>query len=598
MPSSRGARSGQAAAKTAHPGVLGYDRGAPPRREAAAGVTGVSESTSTMELPTRASERGSCGVLAQKTAALLACLLLPAWAWAAPADGTGDATANAVESATPAPGKPEPAVLRSILVGSKRGKVKVFAHIIDLDTGAEVLALDADVAAYPASVAKLFSTAAAVQTLQPDEKLKTRVLVGGRNGERAATLALVGGGDPSLSARDLANLADAVAKAGIRRVDTLIIDHTLFDDALPLGFGEKQTDANYRAPIDALMVEGGAVAFAVHPGAKPGDPVTVEVSPSSPAVQVVNQAATVAGRKMALSMFTRPAGKFTEIVVQGTVGAQRGVVGAGRKRVADAGFFAGELFRRQLDDRAISVGATSYKAAGEGLHELAVHESEAADALIRHCNKTSHNQYAETLFKLVGARRQGAPATAAKANAGVRAALAGIGVDFDKLTLGNGSGLYHADRFPPRQVTNLLRGMDRGPNGARFRDTLAIAGVDGTLRGRLRGTATRGKVFAKTGTLDDVTGLAGYALGASGRYAFAMFFNDVAGSANAWRRVHDRVLEALMEPDSARKPAPSAAVAGPGAARPAAKATAGSRRPAKRPAATHSAAKSGRTRRR
>ncbi len=518
-------------------------------------------------------------------------------AGAAPRSG-GEPVADASASATASTAKPDPATLRAILIGSKRGKVKVFAHIINLDTGAEVLALDADTPAYPASVAKLFATAAAVQTLQPDETLKTRVLVGGRSGDRAATVALVGGGDPSLSARDLANLAEAVAKAGIRRVDTLVIDHTLFDDALPVGFNEKQTDANYRAPIDALMVEGGAVAFAVRPGSKPGDPVTVEVSPSSPAVRIVNQAATAAGRKMALSMFTRPAGKVTEIVVQGTLGAQRGVVGAGRKRVADAGFFAGELFRRQLEDRAVVVGTTSYKAAGDGLQELAVHASEPADALIRHCNKTSHNQYAEALFKLVGARRQGAPATAAKATAGVREALGGIGVDFDKLTLGNGSGLYHADRFPPRQVTNLLRGMAQAANGPRFRDTLAIAGVDGTLRGRLRGTATRGKVFAKTGTLDDVTGLAGYAMGATGRYAFAMFFNDVAGSASAWRRVHDRVLEALMDPGSARAPTPSAAGAETGAAKPAAKASASKRRPTKRPAAKRPAGKTSRARRR
>ena len=509
----------------------------------------------------------------------------------------GEVESSAVIAAV-SPKQPDPAVLRAILLGSKRGKVKIFAHIINLDTGAELLAIDADTPAYPASVAKLFATSAAVQTLQPDEKLKTRVLVGGRNGERASTLALVGGGDPSLSARDLGRLADAVAKAGIRRVDTLIIDHTLFDDALPVGFNEKQTDANYRAPIDALMVEGGAVAFAVRPGAKPGDPVSIEVSPSSPAVRIVDQASTVAGRKMALSMFTRPAGKFTEIVVQGTLGVQRGVVGAGRKRVADAGFFAGELFRRQLEDRAIVVGATSYKTAGDGLSELAVHLSDAADALIRHCNKTSHNQYAETLFKLVGARRLGAPGTATKATAGVREALAGLGIDFDKLTLGNGSGLYHADRFPPRQVTNLLRGMDKSANGPRFRDTLAIAGVDGTLRGRLRGTATRGKVFAKTGTLDDVTGLAGYALGPNGRYAFAMFFNDVAGSASAWRRVHDRVLEALMDPDSARKSTSSAAAAGAGAAKPAAKASTGKRGPAKRPPAKRPASTSGRARRR
>ena len=467
-----------------------------------------------------------------------------------PAAGEAKHTAPPQAAAAPRGGKPDPARIRQILLDARRGKVKVYAHIIDLDTGAELVDVGADQKAYPASVAKLFPTAASTRALPADETLVTRVLQSGRKQERVGRLAIVGAGDPSLTTNDLGALADAVAAAGVRQVDLLVIDHTLFDDKLPQGFDEKATDANYRAPIDALMVDGGAVAFAVRPGPTPGAPVVVQVTPPSPAVQVVNQATTVKGNAFQLSMLTRPAGKVTEVVVQGSLGHKRGVVGAGRKRVADAGFFAGELFRLQLQNRGVKVGATRYEAAGGGMEVLAQHASGRLESLIARCNKTSNNQYAEALFKLVGARRRPPPATSASALAAAVEVLGPVGVDFSKLDLGNGSGLYHANRFPPRQVTQLLRGMAATPEGPRFQASLAIGGVDGTLRGRLGGAATRGKGFAKTGTLDDVSGLAGYALGPSGRWAFAMFFNDIAGSAGVYRAVADRVLVALLDPDS------------------------------------------------
>ncbi len=491
-----------------------------------------------------------------------AALLL--WALVTPTSAEGQARprfqpggAGEVRSATPpaaataeASAKPDPARIRQILLDAKRGKVKVYAHFVDLDTGAELIDVSADQKAYPASVAKLFPTAAATRALPPDETLVTRVLQSNRKQERVGRLAIVGAGDPSLTTRDLGALADAVAAAGVRQVDVLVIDHTLFDDKLPQGFAEKATDANSRAPIDALMVDGGAVAFAVRPGAAPGAPVVVQVTPPSPAVQVVNQATTVKGNAFQLSMLTRPAGRVTEVVVQGSLGHKRGVVGAGRKRVADAGFFAGELFRLQLQNRGVQVATTRYEAAGAGMEALTQHASERLETLIARCNKTSNNQYAEALFKLVGARRRAPPATAATALAATVEVLGAVGVDFSKLDLGTGSGLYHANRFPPRQVTQLLRGMAATPEGARFRASLAIGGVDGTLRGRLGGAATRGKVFAKTGTLDDVSGLAGYALGPSGRWAFAMFFNDIGGSAGVYRAVADRALVALLDPSA------------------------------------------------
>jgi D-alanyl-D-alanine carboxypeptidase/D-alanyl-D-alanine-endopeptidase (penicillin-binding protein 4) len=96
-------------------------------------------------------------------------------------------------------------------------------------------------------------------------------------------------------------------------------------------------------------------------------------------------------------------------------------------------------------------------------------------------------------------------------------------------------------------VVELLRGMARDTNaGPIWRATLAIGGKDGTLRGRLHGPATQGRVFAKTGTLDDVVALAGYAEGPHRNYVFALFFNEVRAPAGIYRAVHDRLLRRLL----------------------------------------------------
>lgn len=459
--------------------------------------------------------------------------------------------------AKPGAAKVDPARLRAILDAAPGRKRVIHAHVVDLDSGEVVLDVNGAKPAWPASVAKLFTTAAAVRTFVPTMTLQTKVLVDGQRTGGAKTLALVGGGDPSLDLRELGALADAVKAAGIERVDRLLIDHTLFDDKLPAAFDEKNSDASYRAPIDALEVNGSTIAIAVRPGQKPGDPVQIEVTPMSAAVRIVDQARTGPGRKSTLAVTTRAAGKQTEVLVQGLIGVQRKVVGAGRRRVTDAGFFAGETFRAMLEARGVAIaGKTRYAAADPGWKLLSEHKSEPFDKLLAFCNKWSNNLYAETFFKLLGAKAGTTPSTAAASAAAVEATLQKVGVDPELVVIGNGSGLYHATKVPAAQVTALLRGMASAPEAERFRDTLAVAGVDGTLRGRMRGNATKGKVFAKTGTLDDVTALAGYAIGER-RYAFALFFNNVAGHASRWRRVHDRFLTALLDPSASDdKPAP------------------------------------------
>ncbi len=112
--------------------------------------------------------------------------------------------------------------------------------------------------------------------------------------------------------------------------------------------------------------------------------------------------------------------------------------------------------------------------------------------------------------------------------------------------ISDGSGLARSDLLTPAGLATLLVAMDRHPHAAAFRESLPVAGVDGTLERRLRGAA-QGRIVAKTGTLAHASALAGYLTTASGdRLAFAIIVNNQAGGARDAQAAIDAVAQALV----------------------------------------------------
>ncbi|MCO4760110.1 MAG: D-alanyl-D-alanine carboxypeptidase/D-alanyl-D-alanine-endopeptidase [Myxococcales bacterium] len=456
---------------------------------------------------------------------------------------------------------PSAVKLKQILTSARKPFV-AFGTVLDLDTGKVVFDHNGQRGLTPASVSKLFATAAAARAVHLSDRLVTRVVADGVTKGRAKKLYLIGGGDPSLSKRDLGKLADKVVSAKVTRVRQLVIDSTLFDNKLPRGFREKTTDASYRAPIDALNVDRGTIVISVERGPKVGAKPVVVISPPSAAIAVDNRAKMVKGKRRGLTVATKDGpGRKTTVVVRGIMGMGRKRIVAGRRRVANAAFHAAHAFAQMLRDRGVKVGKVSFgKAPAESrksLRQIGSHRSKPVFDLMSFCNKFSHNGYAETFFKLAGERVMGAPGTCAKGEAAVRKTFADSGIDWATVKLGNGSGLYHANRVTTTAVVRLLVAMSgKEPKSRQWRRTLAVGGVDGTLRRRMKLPATRGKIFAKTGTLDDVTALAGFAFGGGHRYAFALFYNGVRQPAYLYRRVHDRFLTYLLDPTGKLTPPP------------------------------------------
>lgn len=487
-------------------------------------------------------------VRTQLASSLLAAsvLWLPPLAHAVPPTAAAPVLPSAVAPTASVPVGAES--LRSILTGVS-AKVTAVGLIVDVDSGEVVMELDAKKLVFPASVAKLFGTAAVMKSLAADKVLLTEVRASAQNAGRVATLALVGSGDPTMFASDYTKLAAAVAAKGVQKVDRLVVDGTVFDDKLPKGFDEKSTDAAFRAPVGGLQCDAGTVHATVKPGVV-GEPPIVEVGPpAGAAVVVINQAKTIAGKKDALTVVMRPNGRVTEVVVQGTIAAKHKPIGSGKRRVADATYFAGWVFREALVAKGIDAPAPTF-AKSEGGTVIASRKSPTLQEIVSVTNKKSHNGYAETMFRQVAAAQGQVPVTNEKAEAAVRKTLESLQIRWNGSVLGNGSGLYHADKVTAQTVVDLLRAMHKDPAGANWRKTLAVGGVDGTLRGRLGDLGGAGKVQAKTGTLDDVVGLAGYAQGPEKTYAFAIFFNGIKGSPAPFRGAADRLLRRLLTPHS------------------------------------------------
>lgn len=389
-----------------------------------------------------------------------------------------------------------------------------------------------DALLFPASSAKLLSTAAALTTLPIDHRFTTFV-VGRKSGQALERAALVAGGDPTLTVEQLEDLAAQVKAHGVTRIDTLTVDlgHFAASTTAP-GFDQKNTDAAYRPEVASLAVHSAALMVTARPGARVGEPVRVTVGPVAAGVRIDNSAKTVDGKRIdRLVIETRADKDGTRVVVSGELGAKAPPQGV-KKRLFGAAFVAAQTFRRALENRGVEVSSLVFGEAAPGLPIVAKVQSEPVPAIASQINKTSNNFMAEALFLQLGAKPPGGRgATWEAAQKRTSDALSALGLPPAAFQIVNGSGLYEATRVSAAGLATLLGALDpratsnQATAEARtaFFDSLAIAGTDGTLSHRLKGL---GKVVrGKTGTLDKAISLSGYAEHPRCRLSFAVIVN-------------------------------------------------------------------------
>jgi len=481
----------------------------------------------------------------------LAVLLAVAWA-PAPASSKSIPT-------KPVPVVPLPAALDSEVRSARQVSKSVGVHVVDLDSGGTVYSWDADSPKIIASNTKLFTTAAALDTLGADYSFETRLLIGGKveNGVLDGDLAVVGGGDPSLSGRDhdgdpfavFAPWAEALRQRGISRISgKLVLVHGLFDDTgIHPDWPRDQLTNWYEAPVRALSFSDNCVLVKVSPARSRGGSPIVELVPPLPMFKVRNLARTTDSRRRHVVAVSRSA-EGDEITVSGSIWQKSGTLEAW-VAVRDPVAYFGEALRAALAQEGIVVegAAQPQPAMPAGGWEVVYDHRSTLQRAIEVTNKRSQNFFAESLFKLLGAVRE----QEGSWPGGVRAVgqfLDKVGIPRGAYTMVDGSGLSRNDRFAPSQITRLLAFMFQHPSGRDFIRSLAYSGEDGLRwEHRLSSPPYRGNVFAKTGTLNGVSSLSGYAKAKSGKvYAFSILCNGTPG---AWRaqRTQDSIVRALID---------------------------------------------------
>lgn len=453
-------------------------------------------------------------------------------------------------------------------------------RIQSLDTGELLYALNPDTLVIPASNMKIVTLATAAERLGWDYRFETRLETAAPvvDGALQGDLFVVGTGDPSINAREgdrealFAEWADALRQAGITRIEgRLIGDDDAFEDA-QFGSGWEWDDFvyGYTAPVGALQFNQDLVEITVRAGAAAGAPAVAVASPGESGLDIVMRAVTApAGTEPDIEFFRLPGSDRLE--VRGTV-PLGGAAVVQEVAVDNATIFFARSLRAALVARGIAItgeaadiddlpptdpsapaslrgGASPATAPGTaaaatgGRRVIARHLSSPLSVTGRTLMKVSQNLYAETLLRALSLVP--GPASVAASQKIETEVLASWGIAAGNYALADGSGLSRHNLVTASTIVRILQVMAQSPRHTQaFEATLPVAGIDGTIAGRMKATRAGNNVRAKTGTLTWVRALSGYVTTADGE---RLVFSIIANHFTAPTKVVDTTVDAALE---------------------------------------------------
>jgi D-alanyl-D-alanine carboxypeptidase/D-alanyl-D-alanine-endopeptidase (penicillin-binding protein 4) len=436
--------------------------------------------------------------------------------------------------------------------------------VVDPATGDTLYSRNAGKLFMPASNQKLITGAIALATLGPDFRFTTRILGAAYpiDGILTGDLVIVGSGDPfspdSVAGTDamdaFAAIADSLAARGIRDITgRLIRGADIFPDStLGAGWAWDDLDFGYAAPADELTFNEGYARVTIVGAARPGGQADISITPARTVPRLGTIDVTTGMRccvvRSRVEWFVDVRGKHPVVNLRGTVRpldtlrldvALRNPAGAWLAALQEA-----------LDEKGIRVrGGVEADAVADttGLTTLATHLSPPLRGILARFEKVSQNQIGELLYKTI-ARTVTGVGTADSARRAYERQLVAWGADSTGFAIRDGSGLSRHDYLSPETIVRVLDVMRRRPEFEAYYQSLPVAGVDGTLNERLRGTAAERAVRAKTGTLDKARSLSGYVTTADGRMLlFAILVNNQVAPGREVERVMDALVLSLAE---------------------------------------------------
>lgn len=415
-----------------------------------------------------------------------------------------------------------------------------------------------------ASTMKLVTTLVALEQLGPVFKGRTEFLTGAvQAGDTLkGDLVLRGGADADLTGEVLREMLQALRNQGVRKIEgRLVLDRQLFHPArIDVGLPpfDEWPNAYYNVIPDALLVNKNMLLLDMRSGEQ-----GVQVN-SQPALDrvTVESGFTLIDAPCARwedgwkhPLVVRESGGAIRVLLQGTY--PKNCVASNSINVVDRNDYVSRLLRHTWQNLGGTIeGPTVEGVAPPDARLLAQHVSRALPEVVRDINKPSDNALARTLFLSLGSLQADAAIgsialpvvpgqnTSLRSELAVRTWMRAQGIDDTGLVMENGSGLSRIEKISPQQMALLLKAGLRSKWAPEFLSSLPIVGVDGTMGRRLKDSPAAESSRMKTGTLRNVTAVAGYVRDANGQQCVvvAMINSESAGEGKG-----RAVLDALVD---------------------------------------------------
>ena len=482
------------------------------------------------------------------------------------------------------PGAPGPKTIeelgrriQEVLRNPELASAQMAVKVASLDSGRTLFEENAAKLLHPASNMKIYTVSAALDRLSPDFRFKTSVYAlapPDPAGTVRGDLIIYGRGDPSFAAsfnngdyyKAIDDFAARIAAAGVKRVEGNIVGDESYFTGPRLGYGWEWDDLQwyYGAEISALTVNDNSLDLFVKPGQSVGAQGLVTTGPVTPLVTIINHVTTAPPGTRRNITVVRPLGSNT-LEVSGSVplgldATDKGNVGS--VAITNPAHLFVSMLRSSLAAKGVTIAGQSLVIDAQGrnnlplptnsLVEITSVQSPPLSVIAAQTLKPSQNLYTELILRALG--KAVAPAavdpertTADDGIDAVKAFLRGAGIEpRSQVVQADGSGLSRHDYITANSTVQLLTYMSTHRYANVFRDALPIAGVDGTLRTRLRGTAAAGNLRAKTGTINGVAALSGYVTTAAGEHlVFSIILNNYPEESTARRTFIDSIAVLL-----------------------------------------------------
>jgi D-alanyl-D-alanine carboxypeptidase/D-alanyl-D-alanine-endopeptidase (penicillin-binding protein 4) len=448
-------------------------------------------------------------------------------------------------------------VLRSPELAPSQMAVKVAS----LETGRTLYEENSAKLLHPASNMKIYTVAAALDRLTPDFRFRTSAYVSAppdSTGTIRGDLIIYGRGDPSFAAsfnsgdyyKAIDDFATRIAAAGVKRIEGNIVGDESYFTGGRLGYGWEWDDLQwyYGAEISALTVNDNSLDLFVKPGAEVGAQAVVTTGPVTPLVTIVNHVTTSARGTRRNVTVLRPLGtntiELTGSVPLGLDAADKGLIGS--IAIPNPALLFVYMLRSSLASKGVTIAGQSQtidaraRASApirtDSLIEIASVQSPPLSVIAAQTLKPSQNLYTELILRTLGKFAPPTETTAANlertsADDGIEAVknfLRRAGIEpRGSVVQADGSGLSRHNYITASGTTQLLTYMSTHRYANAFSNALPIAGVDGTLKTRMKGTLAAGNLRAKTGSISGVASLSGYVTSAAGeRLVFSIIINN------------------------------------------------------------------------